>query len=136
MTKRILIVDDETDFSELLQFRLRYLNYEVFAASTGSEGLNKARSELPDMILLDLLLPDLDGLTLCEILQRLPSTRETPIILITAVTSEATQHAARAAGAAAFLGKPLDFTRLQEQIESVCAAKPSEGAETDYPLIQ
>jgi DNA-binding response OmpR family regulator len=124
MTKRILIIDDETDFSELLQFRLRYLNHEVFAASTGSEGLNKARSELPDVILLDLLLPDFDGLTLCEILRRRSPTREIPIILITAVTAEATQYAAKVAGASGFLGKPLDFDRLKEQMETVCAAGP------------
>jgi DNA-binding response OmpR family regulator len=130
MTKRILIVDDETDFSELLQFRLRHLNYEVLAAASGSEALNKARSELPDVILLDLLLPDFDGLTLCEILRRRSPTREIPIILITAVTSEATQWAAKIAGASGFLGKPLDFDRLKEQIETVCTAGlPEEAAE-------
>jgi DNA-binding response OmpR family regulator len=124
VTKRILIVDDEPDFSELLQFRLRHLDYEVLAAATGSEALNKARSELPDVILLDLLLPDFDGLTLCEILRRRSPTREIPIILITAVTSEATQWAAKIAGASGFLGKPLDFDRLKEQIETVFAARP------------
>jgi CheY-like chemotaxis protein len=127
MSERILVVDDEADFSELLQFRLRHLNYDVLAAASGTEALNKARTELPDAILLDLLLPDFDGLTLCEILRRLPSTRGTPIILITAVSIEATEHAARIAGATAFLGKPLNFDRLQEQLQRAFAAKPPDN---------
>jgi len=124
MTKRILVVDDEADFSELLQFRLRHLDYEVLSAASGTEALNKARNELPDVILLDLLLPDLDGLTVCEILRRQPSTRETPIFLITAVTTEATQHAARIAGARSFLGKPVNFERLKRQLEAALAPSP------------
>lgn len=132
MTKCILVVDDEKDFSELLQFRLRHLDYEVLAAANGAEALNKARCESPDVILLDLLLPDLDGLSVCEILQRLPSTRETPIILITAVTSEATRHAARVAGASGFLGKPLDFEELKRKLEAALA-RPPDGRQADEP---
>ena len=116
MTKRILVVDDEEDFSELLQFRLRHLDYEVLSAATGTEALNRARRESPDVILLDLLLPDLDGLTVCEILRRQLSTRETPIFVITVVTTEATQHAARIAGADGFFGKPLDFDQLKASL--------------------
>jgi CheY-like chemotaxis protein len=133
MTKRILVVDDETEFSEMLQFRLRHLDYEVLAAANGAEALNKARSESPDVILLDLLLPDLDGLTVCEILQRLPSTRETPIILITAVTSEATQQAARMAGASGFLGKPLDFEELKRKLEVALAPRSGAHQEDNLP---
>jgi DNA-binding response OmpR family regulator len=121
--KRILVVDDELDFSELLQFRLRHLNHEVVVAASGLEALNQARSLLPDVILLDLLLPDLDGLTICEILRRQLSTRNSPILLITAVSNEATQHAARIAGACGFLGKPLDFDQLNAQLEIVFASK-------------
>lgn len=131
MTKRILIVDDETDFSELLQFRLRHLDYEVLAATTGTEALNKARSELPDAILLDLLLPDFDGLTVCEILRRQPSTRNTPIILITAVTSEATQYAAWVAGDCGFLGKPLDFKELKRKLEIALVLPPGDLREDE-----
>ncbi|MCU0782953.1 MAG: response regulator [Verrucomicrobia bacterium] len=127
MTKRILIVDDEADFSELLQFRLRHLDYEVLAAASGTEALNKARSDLPDVILLDLLLPDFDGLTLCEILRRRSPTREIAIILITAVTSEATQYAAKVTGACAFLGKPPDFEQLKAHLK---IALPSGACET------
>jgi DNA-binding response OmpR family regulator len=124
MKKRILVVDDEPEFSELLQFRLRNLNYDVVAAGSGTEALNLARNSLPDLILLDLLLPDLDWPIICEILQRQLSTRETPIFLITAVTSEATQYAARIAGARECLRKPLDFDELKVRLGNAFTPKP------------
>jgi DNA-binding response OmpR family regulator len=124
MTKRILVVDDELDFSSLLKFRLVILDFEVLTAASGSEALKKARTESPDIILLDLLLPDLDGLTICEILRRLPSTRNTPIILITAVSTEATRAAAKIAGACGFLSKPLDFEELKRQLDAALASPP------------
>ena len=121
MTKRILVVDDEKEFSELLQYRLQSDRYEVFCAASGSEALEKARVCAPDVILLDVLLPDLDGISVCEILHRLPSTRNTPIIMISAVTSDPTRSAAKLAGASAYFGKPLDFARLKGLIESLLA---------------
>jgi DNA-binding response OmpR family regulator len=119
MGKVILIVDDETDFSELLQFRLRDREYEVLSAATGAEALDQARRHLPDAILMDLLLPDLDGLTLCEILRRHHATRGTPIIMISAVANDVTRHSAQIAGAHAFFGKPLDFERLKAELQNV-----------------
>ena len=124
MTKRILVVDDEIEFSALLQFRLANRDYEVLATATGNGCLLLARSALPDAILLDLLLPDLDGLTVCERLRRLPSTRQIPIIMITAVSDVSTRVTAKLAGACGFLGKPLDFSELQWQLE-VLLREPS-----------
>ena len=136
MTKRILVVDDEIEFSELLQFRLRSLNCEVLAAATGTEALNTARSELPDVILLDLLLPDFDGLTLCEILRRRSPTREIPIILITAVTSEATQQAAKIAGVDSIptrnLSLPFTEGGLRVRLQRDCAKL---SARVHYPEV-
>jgi len=135
MAKLILVVDDEADFSELLQFRLRSCHYEILAAATGTEALDKARRHRPDVILMDLLLPDLDGLTLCEILRRHPSTRGTPILMISAVSTDVTRHSAKIAGAAAFLSKPLDFDRLMAHLEALlppsqtdCESADSQGS--------
>jgi DNA-binding response OmpR family regulator len=125
MTKRILVVDGEAGPSKLLQFRLRNLDYEVLSANSGTEALNRARCESPDMILLDLLLPDLDGLTVCEILRQLPATRKTPVFLLSAVTSEATRCAAKIAGASGFLEKPRDFDQLAALFKTVFASKPA-----------
>ena len=121
MTKRILVVDDETEFSELLEFRLRLLNYEVSVAASGTEALAKARREQPDAILLDLLLPDLDGVTLCEIMAQEPATCDTPVFMITAVASEVTAAAARNAGVRGFFSKPLNFAELKRQLEATFA---------------
>lgn len=119
MGKLILVVDDEADFSELLQFRLRDRQYEVLSAATGTEALDKARRHLPDVILMDLLLPDLDGLTLCEILRRHHATRSRPIIMISAVANDVTRHSAKIAGVRAFFGKPLDFEKLKAELQNV-----------------
>ena len=69
--KRILVVDDGTDFAQLVQYHLQDVGYEFEVATRGVRGLKKARRHQPDVILMDLLLPNLDGLTLCEILRRL-----------------------------------------------------------------
>jgi len=131
MGKLILIVDDETDFSELLQFQLRDRQYEVLSAATGTEALDKVRRHLPDVILMDLLLPDLDGLTLCEIIRRHHATRSTPIIMISAVANDVTRHSAKIAGASAFFSKPLDFNRLRTQLELLLTSPQSSRESQD-----
>ncbi len=128
MAKLILVVDDEADFSELLQFWLRNRNYEVVAAGTGTEALEQARRRLPDAILVDLLLPDLDGLTLCEIFRRHHATRHAPVIMISAVSTDVTRYSAKIAGAAAFLGKPLDFEQLRSLLELLLPPAPARPA--------
>jgi len=121
MTKNILVIDDELEFSEFLQFRLRDCGHKLFFATNGTQALNQARQHLPDVILLDLLLPDLDGLTLCEILRRQLSTRDTPVIMISAVDGEVTRKSARIAGACAYFTKPLDFEGLKTKLAEVLA---------------
>ena len=78
MVPRILIVDDERDFIELVQFRLAGLGCEFIVANDGVQALSQARQFKPNLILLDILLPDLDGLSVCEILRRQPSTKKIP----------------------------------------------------------
>jgi CheY-like chemotaxis protein len=125
MVKSILVVDDESEFAELLRFRLQKRNYKFHSASNGIEALNRARLHLPDLILMDLMLPDLDGLSLCDILRRQPSTRDMPVILISALPISEVSSAAAAAGACAFFAKPLDFTALEAKLETVFATPSS-----------
>jgi CheY-like chemotaxis protein len=113
MTKRILVVDDELDFIELLRFRLAAPEYTVLFATNGTDALNQVWHHLPDVILMDLMLPELDGLTLCEILRRQPATRQIPIIMVSALANDVTRYSAEVAGARGFLAKPLDFERLK-----------------------
>jgi CheY-like chemotaxis protein len=115
MVPRILIVDDEGDFIELVKFRLANLHCEFLIANDGVHALSQARQFKPDLILLDILLPDLDGLSVCEILRRQPGTKKIPIIFMSALTSDVTKRTA-AMHAEDFFTKPLDLVRLEKRI--------------------
>ena len=115
MVPRILIVDDELDFIELVQYRLAGLGCEFIVANNGVEALSQARQFKPDLILLDILLPDLDGLSVCKILRRQPSTKKIPIIFMSALTGDVTRRTATVQ-AQDFFTKPLDLPRLQQRI--------------------
>jgi CheY-like chemotaxis protein len=115
MVPRILIVDDERDFIELVQYRLAGLGCEFIVASDGVQALSQARQFKPDLILLDILLPDLDGLSVCEILRRQPATKKIPIIFISALSGDVTKRTV-AMQAEDFFTKPLDLDRLQRRI--------------------
>jgi DNA-binding response OmpR family regulator len=112
MGKRILIVDDEPDFSELVQYRLTAWGHEFHSVTNSTDALNHAWDQPPDLILLDLLLPDLDGLSVCEIFARHPATKHIPVIMITAADSDVTRFSAQVAGARHFFTKPVDFEKL------------------------
>lgn len=113
--EKILIVDDEADFIELLKFRLADLDCEFLVASDGVHALSQARMFKPGLILLDILLPDLDGLSVCEILRRQPSTKKIPVIFMSALSSEVTKRTV-AMQADDFFTKPLDLPRLRRRI--------------------
>jgi len=115
MVPRILIVDDEGDFIELVKFRLANLGCEFLVAADGVHALSQAREGRPDLILLDILLPDLDGLSVCEILRRQPATKKIPIIFMSALSSDVTKRSA-AMHAEDFFTKPLDLNRLEKRI--------------------
>jgi DNA-binding response OmpR family regulator len=86
--KTILVVEDDLDLVELLRFNLDQAGFAVDAATDGSDALKKTRSLLPDLILLDLMLPEIDGFAVCEILRRDARTAKIPIIILTAMSSE------------------------------------------------
>lgn len=125
MVPRILIVDDEVDFIELVKFRLANLHCEFLVANDGVHALSQARQFKPDLILLDILLPDLDGLSVCEILRRQPSTKRIPIIFLSALTSEVTKRTV-AMQAQDFFTKPLDLVRLERRIGEILNPEPAE----------
>ena len=95
MKPRVLIVDDEPDVLELVGFRLSTRGFEVLTAGCGLEGLRQARCGSPDVIVLDMMLPDIDGFTVCEILRAQPSTRDVPVVIFSALE----RPLARASGA-------------------------------------
>ena len=123
MVPRILIVDDELDFIELVKFRLTNLRCEFIEANDGVHALSQARTGKPDLILLDILLPDLDGLSVCEILRRQPSTKKIPIIFMSALSGDVTKRTV-AMHAEDFFTKPLDLARLEKRIGELLHITP------------
>jgi|ERR1035437_522219 CheY-like chemotaxis protein len=115
MQPSILIVDDEGDFIELLKYRLAGLGCQLLVASDGIQALTRAREFKPDLILLNIMLPDLDGLSVCDILRRQPATKNIPIIFMSAFSSEVTRRTT-AMKAQHFFTKPLDLNRLEQRI--------------------
>jgi DNA-binding response OmpR family regulator len=118
----VLIIEDEPDMRVLLREMLEQRGYAVITAESGLAGLNQARSRLPDVILLDVVLGDMDGFSVCEILQRQASTARTPVILMTAMAGEMARLNGFASGAVDFLTKPLTPRELVHKVEAALAA--------------
>lgn len=119
MRKKILVVDDDADLVELVSFNLKQAGYAVGTAGNGVEALKNARSLMPDLILLDVMMPELDGFAVCEILRRDPATASIPIIMLTALSSELGRMAGLGSGATDFLSKPFSPRLLVERIENL-----------------
>jgi len=119
--KKILVVEDNADQVELLRFNLKKAGFAVGTALDGIEALKKARSLLPDLVLLDLMLPELDGLAVCEVLRRDPTTASVPIIMVTAMSSQLARLTGMEAGAADYITKPFNIKDLLARIETAIA---------------
>ena len=128
MSAKILVIDDETDFVELIQYHLQRAGFEVVAAATGSDGLNLARRHAPDLILLDLGLPDVDGLSVCETLRRNSATSRIPIVLVTAMSGEISRAHALGSGADHFLPKPFTRETLCDCVQKALRVRDAELA--------
>jgi DNA-binding response OmpR family regulator len=117
--KRILIVDDEEDLRKMLRFRLESVGYEVDEAIDGQEGLDKARSCIPDLMILDLMLPKLDGYKVCRMLKFDERYKHMPIIMFTARAQKRDEQLSREMGADAYITKPFEPHLLLEKIKEL-----------------
>jgi DNA-binding response OmpR family regulator len=117
--KKILVVEDDLELVELLKFNLTKAGFSVMTATEGPEGLKKARNWPPDLILLDLMLPELDGFAVCEILRRDGSTRSIPIIILTAMSGQLARLAGMGAGADDYICKPFSTKVLLKSMETL-----------------
>ncbi len=109
---KILVVDDEPDAVELIKFNLKGAGYEVLTAVDGDEALKKAKSLLPDLIVLDLMLPEVDGLEVCKILRRDQRVSATPILMLTAKAAEIDRVLGLELGADDYVTKPFSPREL------------------------
>lgn len=126
--QRILVVDDEPDLVELLSFNLRTAGYDVIAAADGLGALELAQRQQPDLILLDLMLPELDGISVCEILRGHPATATIPIIMLTAWSSDLSRQLGLAAGADEYLTKPFAAAQVMGRVKSLLAVAAATAA--------
>lgn len=110
-------MEDNADFVELLCFNLKAAGFQVVTAESGIEGLKKARSLRPDLILIDLMLPELDGFALCDVLREEAATALTPIFILTAMSSQLSRFAGLDAGANAYFIKPFNMKTLIMRVE-------------------
>lgn len=117
--KRILIVDDEPDLVEMVKLRLEANNYEAIIAYNGKEALDVARNEKPDLIILDLMLPKIDGYRVCAMLKRDQRYSKIPIILFTARAQDKDKKMGDEAGADFYIVKPFEPETLLGKIKEL-----------------
>ncbi len=114
MGKRLLVIDDEVDIGETVKIRLEVNGYSVNLAYDGLDGIDKAVKTMPDLILLDILMPQVDGFEVCRRLRKIPETQNIPIIMLTAIKSPESLQKAKEAGAQDYLAKPFESGELVE----------------------
>jgi phosphate regulon transcriptional regulator PhoB len=119
MNKAILIVDDESDIVELVSYNLKKEGFRVSSASDGEEGLDKIRKGKFDLVLLDLMLPGMQGMEICRIVRADPKTAHLPIIMLTAKGEEADKVLGLESGADDYLAKPFSPRELIARIKAV-----------------
>ena len=116
---KILVVDDEPDLVDTIQCRLEFNGYEVVSAENGKEGLEKAESERPDLILLDYAMPVMNGPETLKRLRNHPELKGIPVIMVTASAEAKSVEEVCSYGIADYVVKPFDFTLLVDKITSV-----------------
>ncbi len=131
MKPKILVVDDEPEAVELVEFNLKQAGFEVLAASDGAEALNKARSALPSLIVLDLMLPEVDGLEVCKMLRRDPATADIPIVMVTAKAAEIDRVLGLELGADDYLTKPFSPRELVLRVKKLLRRGQAPDKEPD-----
>jgi DNA-binding response OmpR family regulator len=116
-SKKILIVDDEVDLVETVRFPLEMEGYHVLVSYNGEDALNQARKENPDLILLDLMLPKLDGYEICRLLKSDDRYKHIPILMLTAKSQEKDMVLGIETGANEYITKPFDIRDLLKKVK-------------------
>jgi two-component system alkaline phosphatase synthesis response regulator PhoP len=116
--KKILIVDDEVDLVETVRFPLEMEGFNVLVSYNGEDALNKARKESPDLIILDLMLPKLDGYKVCRLLKFDEKYKHIPILMLTAKTQEKDKILGMETGADEYITKPFEMDDLLEKVKT------------------
>lgn len=115
--KKVLFIDDETDQILVVQTRLEANGFEVVSATDGETGLQIAFDQRPDLVVVDLLIPKMDGLEVCKRLKQAPETQQIPLVLFSASATKDLQEMCEALGIEAFLRKPYETAELVSTVQ-------------------
>ena len=118
MKKKVLIVDDDPIIIEVLSVRLKMTGFEVLSAANGKEGLEKANREHPDLIILDVIMPEMNGFETCRHLKEDPKTKDIPVIMLTSLSKEKDLEKGLEKGADCFITKPFNSADLMFEIKT------------------
>jgi DNA-binding response OmpR family regulator len=125
LTRSILLVDDEPQTRDLLRLMLKRDGYDVFEAENGYEALEKVKSIVPDLVLLDVMMPDIDGLTVCRRIRKDDALAAIPVVMLSARTHLEAVEKGILAGATRYLTKPIGRKELLQHIREVFDGVPS-----------
>ncbi|WP_411028984.1 response regulator transcription factor [Spongiimicrobium sp. 3-5] len=128
---KILLVDDEPDILEIVNYNLSAEGYQVFTAKNGLEGVAKAKKKLPHLIVLDVMMPEMDGIEACEIMRRTPGLENTIITFLTARGEDYSQVAGFDAGADDYITKPIKPKVLVSKVKALLRRLKEDNAETE-----
>lgn len=130
---KIVIVDDEEDIRAILEYNLSKEGFKVFSASTGSEGIEVCRKELPDLVILDVMMPGMDGVEVCETLRKTPGLEQVLICFLTARSEDYSQIAGLDAGADDYIAKPIKPRVLVSRINALLRRKDAAPSKSSVP---
>ena len=134
-SKNILVVEDDSNIRELISFNLKNEGHQVSEANDGEAGIDKAREKLPDLILLDLMLPGIQGLDVCRIIKSDQETKETPIIMVTALGQEEDIVKGLETGADDYITKPFSIKVLIARVNAVLKRSIEVGEDKSKDIL-
>jgi DNA-binding response OmpR family regulator len=123
MAKKILVIEDDPAISRLVDYSLRHEGYEVIAATNGLEGIRKAQNEAPDLIILDVMLPGMDGFEICHRMRSESDTAQLPILMFSAKAQEIDKETGLKVGADDYLPKPAAPAEIVNRVGKLLADK-------------
>jgi two-component system alkaline phosphatase synthesis response regulator PhoP len=132
--QKILIVDDEPDILELIEYNLKKEGYQVFLARNGQEAVTEAKRSLPDLIVLDIMMPKMDGIEACRIMRTMPEFKNTFMVFLTARSEEYSEIAGFNVGADDYIAKPIKPRALVSRINAILRRNAPAEDVTDNKL--
>jgi two-component system, OmpR family, alkaline phosphatase synthesis response regulator PhoP len=125
MDSKVLVIEDDPATTRLVDYSLRHHGYQVITAANGLEGIRKAQSESPDLVILDVMLPGMDGFEICNRLRTNPATSKIKILMFSAKTQDIDRQTGMKVGADDYLTKPAAPAEIVARVEKLLAQKSS-----------